>query len=144
MKEALVYFLAITAAELITAISEPVWGIFGHIIILIAVILHSAITNRQGHQQLLLSMAFVPLVRIISLSMPLANIPQVWWYPTIYTPLLVTALMVVRILGLKAKDVGISFRLLPFQLTVALSGFVSGVAEHFILKPEPLFAELTW
>ncbi len=144
MKEALGYFLAITAAELITAIGEPVLGILGHIIILIAVTLHSALTSRQSHQQLLLSLALVPLVRIISLSMPLANIPQDWWYPVIYTPLLVAALMVVRILGLRAEDVGFSFRLLPVQPVIALSGFVFGVVEYFILKPEAAIGELTW
>ncbi|MBA7657677.1 hypothetical protein ES703_65617 [subsurface metagenome] len=144
MKEALGYFLAITVAELITAIGEPVWGIFGHIIVLIAVILHSALTSRQPHQQLFLSLALVPLVRIISLSMPLANIPQAWWYPIIYAPLLVAALIVVRILGLRAEDVGLSFRLLPVQLVVGLSGLMIGVAEYLILKPEPVVVELTW
>ena len=144
MKEALGYFLALTAAELITAIGEPVWGIFGHIVILTAVILHSALTSRQSSQQLLLSLALVPLVRIISLSMPLANIPQAWWYVIIYTPLLVSALMVVRILGLRAEDIGFSSRLLLLQPVIALSGFVFGVVEYFILKPEAVVGEFTW
>ena len=144
MKEALVYFLAITAAELLTAIGEPLWGIFGHIIILVAVVLHSALISRQSSQQLLLSLARVPLIRIISLSMPLANIPQAWWYPVIYTPLLVAALMVVRILGLKAEDIGFSFGLLSLQPVIALTGFVFGVVEYFILKPEAAIGELTW
>ncbi|MFC1978049.1 lysostaphin resistance A-like protein [Chloroflexota bacterium] len=144
MKEALGYFLAITVIELITAIGEPVWGIFGHIIILITVILRSALIDRQSHQQLLLSLALVPLVRIISLSMPLANIPQAWWYPIIYTPLLVAAVMVVRVLGLRAEDVGFIFRMLPVQLVVALSGFMLGIAEYLILKPEAMIVELTW
>ncbi len=144
MKEALVYLLAVTAAEVITTTIEPVWGIFCHIMVLIALILHSALSSRQPHQQLLLSLALVPLVRIISLSMPLANIPGIWWYPIIYVPLLVAAVMVVRIFDFRARDVGLSFRLFPFQLAVALSGLMFGVAEYFILKPEPVVIELTW
>jgi len=144
MKEALVYFLAITAAELITAIGKPLLGIFGHITILIVLILHSALTGRETQQKLLLSLALVPLVRIISLAMPLANIPQIWWYPILYTPLLAAALMVVRILGLRAKDVGLSFKLVPLQLIVAPSGFILGVIEYLILKPKALVAEFTW
>ncbi|MBI2328918.1 MAG: CPBP family intramembrane metalloprotease [Chloroflexi bacterium] len=144
MKEALGYFLAVTAAELITAVGQPVLGIFAHIIILMAVILRSALAGRQPQQQLLLSLALVPLVRIISLSMPLANIPQAWWYPVIYTPLLVAGVVVIRILNFSAGDVGVAFRLLPLQLIVALSGLIFGVAEYLILKPETMIAELTW
>jgi len=146
MKAALVYLLAITIAEVIHITIGPVWGITCHIIVLIALIPHSALTRRQTHQQLLLSLALVPLVRIISLSMPLVNIPPIWWYPLIYAPLLVAAVMVVRILNLRAKDIGLSlsFRLFPLQLAVALSGFVIGVVEYFILKPEATVIELTW
>jgi len=146
MKEALVYLLAITIAEVLNITIGPVWGITCHIIVLVALIPHSALARRQTHQQLLLSLALVPLVRIISLSMPLANIPQIWWYPIIYAPLLVAAVMVVRILNLRARDIGfsVSFRLFPLQLAVVLSGFVLGVAEYFILKPEAIVIELTW
>ena len=144
MKEALVYLLAITAAEVVTVIIEPVWGMGCHIVVLVAVILHSALISGQTHQHLLLSLALVPLVRIISLSMPLANIPEIWQYPIIYAPLLVAAVMVVRILNFRAEDVGLSFRLFPVQLVVGLSGLLFGVAEYFILKPEPVVIELTW
>lgn len=144
MKEALVYLLAITITEVITAIIQPVLGLVCHIIILAAVILHAALSRGQPQQHLLLSLALVPLTRIISLSMPLATIPTIWWFPIIYAPLLVVAVMVMRILNLRAEHVGLSFKLLPVQLAVALSGLVIGVAEYLILKPEPLIIELTW
>ncbi len=144
MKEALVYLLAITIAEVITATIQPVWGIACHIILLAAIILHSALASGQTRRGLLLSLALAPLVRIISLSMPLANIPQIWWYPIIYAPLLMAGVMVVRILNLGARNIGISFGFFPVQLVVALSGFLFGVTEYFILKPEPMVIELTW
>ncbi len=99
MKEAIIYLLAITIAEVITVTVGPVLGIACHIMILFALILRASLTSVQARQQLLLSLALVPLVRIISLSMPLANIPQVWWYPIIYIPLMVASFQVVRILG---------------------------------------------
>ncbi len=147
MKEAIVYLLAITAAEVVTVIVYPLWGIVCHIIILAAVLMHSAIgLTNYHHRQLVLSLALVPLVRIISLSMPLANIPQAYWYPVIYIPLIVAAVVVTRILGYKAGDVGLNlkFRLLPIQLAVASSGFLLGVAEYFILLPQPMVSEFTW
>ncbi len=144
MKEALIYLLAIAIAEVITVIIEPMWGIFCHIMVLVAVILHSALGRGQTQQQLLLSLALVPLVRIISLSMPVAKIPQIWWYPIIYLPLMVAAFEVVRILRYTLEEIGLNLKRTPIQLAVALTGVVFGVAEYLILKPEPMVIELTW
>jgi len=83
-------------------------------------------------------------VRIISLCIPLVNIPQIWWYPIIYAPLLAAAIVVVRIVGYRAREVGLSFSSFPVQLAVGLSGLLFGVAEYFILAPEPMVIELTW
>ncbi len=104
MKEALFYLLAISVAEVITVLIQPVWGMVCHIIVLVTVIVHSALTSRQTHRQLLLSLALVPLVRVMSLSMPLINIPQIWWYPIIYAPLLAAAIVVACFLNLRTKD----------------------------------------
>jgi len=144
MKEAIIYLLAITAAEAVTVLVQPVWGIVCHAIVLVAVVVHSALASDYRNRHLVLSLALVPLVRIISLGMPLVNIPQIWWYPIIYTPLLAAAIVVVRILGHRAREVGLSFSSFPVQLVVGLSGLLFGVIEYLILAPEPMITELTW
>ena len=60
MIEAIVYLLATTIAEVVTVTAQPVWGIVCHIVILVAVIVHSAMATRYPHRQLLLSLALVP------------------------------------------------------------------------------------
>ena len=144
MKEVLIYLLAITAAEAVTVFVHPVWGLVCHATVLVAVVAHSALANDHRYRNLLLSLALAPLVRIISLSMPLANVPQIWWYPIIYAPLLAAAILVARILGYRLNELGLNFKRIPPQLAVALTGVAFGVAEYFILKPEPIIAELTW
>ena len=139
MKEALVYLLAITVAEVINVTITPVWGIVCHITVLAVLILRSALADKP-YQQLLLSLTLVPLVRIISLSMPLVNIPQVWWYPIIYAPLLVAAWQVVRLLGYSLGQIGLNLKRISIQLAVALTGFAFGIVEYFILTEE---AEMT-
>lgn len=52
--------------------------------------------------------------------------------------------MVVRILGLRAREVEFNFSSFPVQLVMAISGLLFGVAEYFILAPEPMIVELTW
>ncbi len=144
--EVMIYLAAIVAAEVITVFFQPLWGIITHIAILATVIIRSARTTDKLQRQLVLSLALVPLVRIISLSMPLTNIPQLWWYPIMYSPLAVSAVVVMRVLGFRREDVGLSFRAssIPLQVAVAASGFGFGVAEYLILRPEAWITELTW
>ena len=144
MIEAIVYLLAITIAEVVTVAIQPVWGIMCHIIVLVAIIWYPAVTDRYFPGRLILALALVPLVRIISLSLPLANILQIWWYPITYVPLLAAAIVVMRLLDFKREDVGVTFGSFPVQLAVGLTGLLFGVVEYFILAPEPLVAELTW
>ncbi len=151
MIEALIYLLAIATAEVVTVGIQPVWGIACHTLILVAVLIHASVIDKYFHQRLILSLALVPLVRIISLSLPLADIPQIWWYPIIYIPLLVAAIVAAQILGYRREDVGVTIKLFPIQLVVILTGLGFGVAEYFILvvwPPEPLIeslvTELTW
>lgn len=140
MKEAVIYLLAIAIAEVVTVIIHPVWGITSHILLLTGLIVHSALASKETSQHLLLSLALVPLIRIISLSMPLANIPQIWWYPIIYIPLLVAAFQVVRLLGIKREQVGLAVKHITVQFGIALTGILFGIGEYFILSEE---AEIT-
>jgi membrane protease YdiL (CAAX protease family) len=144
MIPALVYLLTILFAETITVYGHPVWGVWCHVIVFTGLIIHSAITRNQSVRRILLSLSLAPLVRIISLSMPLGNVPQIWWYPIIYTPLLAAALVVIRLLRLRREEIGITAGFLPVQLGIALTGIGLGLVEYFILKPAPLVEELTW
>ncbi len=143
---AIIYLLAVALAEVVTVFYMPVWGIVFHIAILVAALLHSALglSANYRQRQLVLALALVPLVRIISLSMPLVDIPQLWWYPIMYLPLLAAALVGMRILGYRAEGIGLNFRLFPIQIAVGLTGIGFGIVEYLILAPEAMVAELTW
>ncbi len=144
MVTALRYLMGIAIGEVITIVIHPIWGIACHVLILVAVLIHASVIDKYFHQRLILSLALVPLVRIISLSLPLADIPQIWWYPIIYTPLLVAAIVAARILGYGREDIGVTLKLFPVQLVIGLTGLGFGLVEYFILFPEPLVAELSW
>lgn len=146
MNEVIVYLLAITTAEIVTVFLQPLWGIVAHIAILVTVIMRSARTADKPQRQLVLALALVPLTRIVSLSMPLVNIPQIWWYPIMYGPLAIAAVAIMRILGYSRGDVGLNLSLssLPVQLAIGLTGFGLGVAEYHILKPEVWVDKFIW
>jgi membrane protease YdiL (CAAX protease family) len=107
-------------------------------------LIDAALVDRYFSGRLVLSLSLIPLVRIISLSMPLADIPQIWWYPIIYVPLLAAAIVVMRLLAYKPADIGMSFGFIPFQGIIGLIGIGLGVLEYIILIPEPLITELNW
>ncbi len=76
--------------------------------------------------------------------MPLADIPQMWWYPIIYTPLLAATIVVMSLLNYSPGKVGLNLKRLPVQSGIAMTGFGFGIAEYFILKPESMVTEPTW
>ncbi len=144
MSRALFYLAVIIIAEVVTTFYQPMLGIACHSVILVAMLIDSALVDRYFYGRLVLALSLIPLIRIISLSMPLADIPQIWWYPIIYLPLLAAAIVVMRILDYKPMDIGIRFGFIPFQLMIGLVGVGLGILEFIILVPEPLITELTW
>jgi membrane protease YdiL (CAAX protease family) len=143
MIDAVVYLLAIVFAEMITVFIDPMAGIVIYFIILLAAVIQPALNEGFSSNRLIIAIALVPLVRIISLSMPLVDIPQIWWYPIIYLPLLLASIVVIRLFKYRRHEIGISWGSLPVQLIIGLTGLGFGVVEYYILKPEPIITELT-
>ncbi len=143
--EVVAYLLAITAVEVVTIFLHPLWGMVGHAVILVAVIVRSAQTSDRSRQRLVLSLALVPLIRVLDLSMPLIPVAPMWRFAIVYAPLLVASVVVVRILGYNRDEVGLNFKSLPVQLGVALTGLLFGWVEYLIMKPETaMITQLTW
>ena len=152
MVRALLYLLAITIAEAIVILLEPVTGLVNssiigiilHTVILFVVIIDAATSSRYHYERLVLSLAIIPLIRIVSLSLPLAEIPQILQYPIIYVPLLAAAIVLVCILEYRPADIGIKIGFIPLQLGIGVLGVGLGIVEYLILTPEPLITELSW
>ena len=141
---AVVYVILIAVAELLTVMGDARWGLTLHIAILTALLVQASLVTEQAYQKLLLALALAPLIRILSLSMPLEDIDLVYWYAIVGVPLMLTALVVARTLGLSWRNLGFTLRSLRIQALVVAAGLAFGVAEYFILKPKPLIDEFSW
>nr|MBC7245812.1 CPBP family intramembrane metalloprotease [Chloroflexota bacterium] len=137
------YLIAITAAELLTTLFEPRVGLVLHGVLLV-VLLHTAFTWEFAMRDLLLSLGFAPLIRLLSLSLPLVNFPLVYWYLITSVPLFVTVILTMRTLRFSRYEVGVNLRALPLQLLVGLVGLLFGYMEYRILHPKPLAQSFTW
>jgi len=144
---ALLYLGAIAAAEIVTVLGNPIGGVALHIFLLLLLVLHSSLAGQDPSHKLYLALSLAPLIRILSLSMPLADIPRIYWYVIIAVPLMVGAFLVVRRLGFSLREVGFTRRGIPLQLVELLAGasagFLFGLAGYYVLRiPEPLVSSL--
>jgi membrane protease YdiL (CAAX protease family) len=141
---ALGYLVALTVAELLTALIEPRVGLVLHGVVLMALLLHTALTWGHPNHRFLLSLTFAPLIRLLSLSMPLAGFPLIYWYFIVSVPLFVAAAIALRTLGFSRIGIGLNLKALPLQVLVALTGMSLGYIEYRILQPAPLTSNLGW
>ncbi len=138
----------ITAAETVTTYVSPVTGIALHAILLSALIAFGS-TSGEGTafpslSRFLYALTLVPLIRILSLSMPLTRFEETYWYAVVGGPVLVAVLVVMASLRLRPAAVGLRLgRLWPLQVPVVALGFGLGIVEYYILRPQPLIDTLT-
>ena len=140
------YLIALTVAEVLTVLVDLRAGMLIHGVILLVVMLLAALSpDRQGIR-FLLPLAFPPLIRLLSLSLPLTNFNFIYWYVIIGVPLFIATYLTIRATGLNADMIGlrISWREVPFQLLIGLSGLLLGLVEYFILHPEALISKPSW
>jgi membrane protease YdiL (CAAX protease family) len=141
---ALAYLAAIAIAEILTAYAPPRTGLVAHAAVLLVVLIHAARVEGKKEQALLVSLAFAPLIRVISLSLPLAEIPLLYWYPITSIPLFAAVLIAAPTLGFSWPDLGLNLRSWGLQLVIGLSGIALGVFEYWILRPDPLVDTFEW
>ena len=139
------YFMAITVAELLTVYVYPLMGVIIYSMMLIAFFVQSVFVPDIRQRNLVLALCLVPLVRILSLSMPLGLLSMVYRFPIIYLPLLAATIGIMWITGLKPIDVGLTFRYWPWQVLFGIvSGIAIGVTEYLIIRPSPFISNLSW
>ncbi len=140
----LAYLAALTLAEAVTTLAIPQIGLIMHGSILVILILHATLSAQRGLQRFLMTLTLAPLIRLMSLTIPLLSFPLIYWYSLIGGPLLLAGFLVLRMTGYKATHVGLNMRAFPWQLVVGLTGLVFGYIEYKILGPTPLVEALTW
>ena len=145
----LLYLLVIAAAELLTAYAAShgaVYaksGILFHGLILFALLIHSALILRADPEfsQLVLVLILAPLIRILSISMPVAHFNYIAWFSIISIPVYLTIFTCVYLQQLSPRDIGLvlpAVRHLPLEFGVILFAVPLGVMEYLILKPRVL------
>jgi membrane protease YdiL (CAAX protease family) len=136
--------LALTVAEVLTVYLQLLAGIVCHGVLLVVFVVQAALAPDRAQRNLFMVLCLAPLIRILSLSMPLAPIPQIYWYLLIYGPLLAATIIVMINTGLAPRDVGLVSTGWPRQIVIGVViGLGLGVLEYVILRPVPLATSFT-
>lgn len=133
------YMLLIIIAELATTYLNPFLGLTIHGILLLLILLYTSFVADISQRKFLLTLTLGPLIRLMSLSMPLIHFEFKYWYLITGTPLLISAFVIYRLNQYQPHHVGLTWgKNLPLQLGIGLAGVGLGYLEYQILKPAPL------
>lgn len=141
---ALGYLFALTGAEFLTLVINPQIGLWGYSALLVILILHAALIWRRPFYKFFLSLALVPLIRLVSLTMPLSGIPLIYWYLITSVPLMAAALLVARLVGFTPRQIGLPLRGMLLQALIGSSGLLFGYVEYYLLRPNLVVRGTTW
>jgi membrane protease YdiL (CAAX protease family) len=122
----------LVAAEAVTFAAGPAAGVFTQAGILVALAGLSLRLGPGPGQRLTLAVALIPLIRILSLALPAAIVPIVYWYLEIGLAGLEGILLVMRRLDLAPRDVGLRRAPVGEVVSVALIGALLGVPAYLI------------
>jgi membrane protease YdiL (CAAX protease family) len=137
------YLLLLTAAEAVTTYVDAGIGMTLHAVMLILLLVHSALLSGSPLQPMLYALLLTPLIRLLSLSLPLNQFPVISWYLIVSLPLFAAAFVVMRLMGYSMGQVGFRIRLraIPFEIIVIVFGLFFGIVEYLILSPDQI---ITW
>lgn len=138
------YLLLITLGELLTSAVNSIVGLLFHVTLLLATLAYGALASSQAERRLALSLALAPLIRLLSLTLPLVDFPQQAWYPLVSVPLLIATFIIVRQTGVKRKEIGLTWGNVPLQLMLMGAGLGLGALEYAILHPRAIAPSLNW
>ncbi|RLC69623.1 MAG: CPBP family intramembrane metalloprotease [Chloroflexi bacterium] len=140
------FLLALAGAGWLTTYFDAVCGLVLYVLVLFGLLAAASLRAEHPDHRFYLSMALVPLIAIVSLSMPLEYFLELYRYLLISVPVLAAALVVIRILRLSPAEIGLSFsRVLqvPLQGLIGLTGAIFGLIGFWLLSPQPLIPTLS-
>jgi uncharacterized protein len=123
---AFICFVGLASADYVAAFVDTLLGALGYSALLLPLLLYVAVNWDRPARRFLLSLSVVPLIRLVSFSLPNTGRPFIHGYLLISVPLLATTLLLVHTLDFSWREVGLRVGRAPLQLGIGLTGVVLG------------------
>jgi membrane protease YdiL (CAAX protease family) len=140
----LAYIIAIAGAELLALFVGVLASLACHAILILLLLSHAIVAGQSPYRRILPVLALAPLLRILSLTIPLREVPEIYWYAMIGTPLLLAVMLAARLLDLSWSRMGFSRPAWRSQVLMLLSGLPLSIIAFLLAQPEPMMASFSW
>lgn len=115
-----------------------------HAILIPVLLTHYVLLEEVPPNRLLPVLALLPLLRILSLTMPVKQVPQIYWYALVGIPILIAVSLTLRLLNLSWKDLGLLPHRWRPQIYIGLSGIPLSFLAYIVLLPKGGNIVLNW
>ena len=139
-----VYAAALIAAEAVTVRGGVVLGTLCQALIVLALLNHYVWLGPAPGRKALFVLVLAPLLRILSVTISIKQIPPIYWFVLTGLPLVLSAVWTVRLLGVPWSGLGLRLRSWPWQCLVACSGIPLGAVGFMVEHPRALIPALDW
>ena len=118
-------------------------GMVIHGCILFALLLHGAITKNTIISNMYISFSIAPLIRILSLCIPLMHFENIVWFAIVSIPLFIAIFACIHVQHIDRKSVGLTTpgsTMLHLEGAIIISAIPLGWMEYQMLKPGMMVA----
>ncbi len=133
--------VCIVQAEFAAALLSVVVGMVYHAVLLAGLLEGSLVAPTPEQRRTFVILALVPLLRILSLIVPLPWVPQAWWYGMAAVPLLLAAYRAARLAGIAWPELRFGAGGLLQEFVLVLGAITLGFIAYAVLRPPRLVAD---
>lgn len=134
---AVLYITLVIMAEVVTMYVNVITGAILYGALLIILVNLSYFSRRRLVRRIYLAFTLIPLLRILSLAMPIKQVAPIYQYVLTGFPLLIATIVVVRDIGLPAFRLNLSALEWVYQIIIGISGIPLGLIAALTLTPPP-------
>ncbi|TAH69117.1 MAG: CPBP family intramembrane metalloprotease [Anaerolineaceae bacterium] len=111
-------------------------GAIIYLAILMSLLIAALLKYQKPCYQLFSALAIIPLIRIISVSLPMTGLSELLKIVFVSLPLFITGIIIAKITSITPKILGFTTYKLHIQLLISLIGLPLGLIKFYIIKPK--------
>lgn len=132
----LVYIELIILTQILGAYWGAFWGLVSSSILFLIILNHFVLTKDKDKYRSLLVLALLPLIRLMSYSVPLRIFPPFLWHLILGIPVAVSIIMISRTPYFNLRDFYFDYFPLGYILLFSIFGIPLGIAGKYILAAQ--------
>jgi uncharacterized protein len=135
---------SIIEAEAATALVAPLIGVILHGAIVLTIINIYLLIPFLPHRKAFLTLLLLPILRLMSLTIPISALPPLYWYAAIGIPLLFSTTVVINMVHPPVAPLLFRFPKAFGQIAFGLVGIPLSVAAYRLIPVTPFFNPANW